>query len=129
ALEKLEQEGIKVFPSSKTLRNIQNKGKQKQFYKDNNLPTSDFQLFKTLESLKSEIRNPNSQIPVPFVWKSTEFGYDGNGVKVIRKVEDLDGLPKDECIAEEMVNFKNELAVIVARNPNGEIRTYPVVEM
>ncbi len=129
ALEKLEQEGVKVFPSSKTLRIIQNKGKQKQFYKDNNLPTSDFQLFESLDNLKSEILNPKSQFPIPFVWKSTEFGYDGNGVKVIRKIEDLDGLPKGECIAEEMVNFKNELAVIVARNPSGEIKNYPVVEM
>lgn len=129
ALEKLEQEGIKVFPSSKTLRIIQNKGKQKQFYKDNNLPTSDFQLFKTLGSLKSEILNTNSQILIPFVWKSTEFGYDGNGVKVIRKIEDLEQLPEGECIAEQMVDFKNELAVIVARNSSGEIKTYPVVEM
>lgn len=125
ALEKLEQEGIKVFPSSKTLRIIQNKGKQKQFYKDNNLPTSDFVLFENLSNLKSQISNFKS----PFVWKSTEFGYDGNGVKVIRKIEDLDGLPNGECIAEEMVNFKNELAVIVARNPSEEIKTYPVVEM
>lgn len=125
ALEKLEQEGIKVFPSSKTLRIIQNKGKQKQFYKDNNLPTSDFQLFENISNLISNISN----LKLPFVWKSTEFGYDGNGVKVIRKIEDLDGLPDGECIAEEMVNFKNELAVIVARNPSGEIKTYPVVEM
>lgn len=125
ALEKLEQEGIKVFPSSKTLRIIQNKGKQKQFYKDNNLPTSDFQLFENISNLISNISN----LKLPFVWKSTEFGYDGNGVKVIRKIEDLNGLPDGECIAEEMVNFKNELAVIVARNPSGEIKTYPVVEM
>lgn len=125
ALEKLEQEGIKVFPSSKTLRIIQNKGKQKQFYKDNNLPTSDFQLFENISNLISNISN----LKLPFVWKSTEFGYDGNGVKVIRKIEDLNGLPNGECIAEEMVNFKNELAVIVARNPSGEIKTYPVVEM
>lgn len=125
ALEKLEQEGIKVFPSSKTLRIIQNKGKQKQFYKDTNLPTSDFQLFESLEELKAQ----NSKLKIPFVWKSTEFGYDGNGVKVIRKIEDLQGLPEGECIAEQLVDFKNELAVIVARNPSGEIKTYPVVEM
>ena len=125
ALEKLEQEGIKVFPSAKTLRIIQNKGKQKQFYKDNSLPTSDFILFENLEKLKSQISN----LTLPFVWKSTEFGYDGNGVKIVRKIEDLEGLPEGECIAEQMVNFKNELAVIVARNPSGEIKTYPVVEM
>src|SRR5690606_41927839 len=100
ALEKLEQEGVKVFPSAKTLRIIQNKGKQKQFYKDNNLPTSDFQHFKSLDSLKSQF----STLTLPFVWKSTEFGYDGNGVKVIRKAEDLNGLPEGECIAEQMVD-------------------------
>lgn len=129
ALERLEQEGLKVFPSSKTLRIIQNKGKQKQFYKDNNIPTSDFKLFENLGSLRQELSNPESQLSIPFVWKSTEFGYDGNGVKVIRKIEDIEGLPSSECIAEHLVDFKNELAVIVARNPKGEIKTYPVVEM
>ncbi|HUH52111.1 MAG TPA: 5-(carboxyamino)imidazole ribonucleotide synthase [Flavobacterium sp.] len=129
ALEKLEQEGIKVFPSSKTLRIIQNKGKQKQFYKDNTIPTADFKLYESLEALKQELLNPESELPMPFVWKSTEFGYDGNGVKVVRKIGDLEGLPFGECIAEHLVDFKNELAVIVARNPSGEIRTYPVVEM
>jgi 5-(carboxyamino)imidazole ribonucleotide synthase len=66
---------------------------------------------------------------MPFVWKCTEFGYDGNGVKIIRTLQDLDNLPNVECIAEEMVPFKNELAVIVCRNASGEIKTYPVVEM
>jgi len=127
ALEKLEQEGIKVFPSAKTLRIIQNKGKQKQFYKENNLPTSDFEMFENINVLKSKILN--NSIAFPFVWKSTELGYDGKGVKVIRKIEDLDDLPQVECIAEQWIDFKNELAVIVARNPDGMIKTYPVVEM
>ena len=69
------------------------------------------------------------KVTVPFVWKSTEFGYDGNGVKIVRHATDLENLPDVECIAEEMVPFKNELAVIVVRNPKGEIKTYPVVEM
>jgi 5-(carboxyamino)imidazole ribonucleotide synthase len=50
-------------------------------------------------------------------------------VKVIRAMEDLDHLPNVECITEEMISLKNELAVIVCRNPAGEIKTYPVVEM
>lgn len=66
---------------------------------------------------------------MPFVWKCTEFGYDGNGVKVIRQISDLDHLPDVECIAETMVPFKNELAVIVVRSASGEVKTYPVVEM
>ncbi|HLV45796.1 MAG TPA: 5-(carboxyamino)imidazole ribonucleotide synthase [Flavobacterium sp.] len=125
ALETLENQGKKVYPSPKTLRLIKNKGKQKQFYKDNNIPTSDFQLFESTSNLKSQISN----LTMPFVWKATEGGYDGNGVKVIRKAEDLNDLPETECIAEEMVPFKNELAVIVARSASGEIKTYPVVEM
>lgn len=125
ALETLENEGKKVYPSPKTLRLIKNKGKQKQFYKDNNLPTADFQLFESTSNLKSQISN----LTMPFVWKATEGGYDGNGVKVIRRIEDLNNLPETECIAETMIPFKNELAVIVARSASGEIKTYPVVEM
>ncbi|MES2545115.1 MAG: 5-(carboxyamino)imidazole ribonucleotide synthase [Bacteroidota bacterium] len=125
ALEKLENEGIKVYPSPKTLKLIQNKGTQKEFYIKNNIPTSPFQKFESLENLKSKIQN----LKFPFVWKCTEFGYDGNGVKIIRTLQDLENLPAVECIAEEMVAFKNELAVIVCRNPSGEIKTYPVVEM
>ena len=71
----------------------------------------------------------DGKLKIPFVWKSTEFGYDGNGVKIIREATDLENLPDVECIAEDMVPFKNELAVIVVRSPTGEIKTYPVVEM
>ncbi|HQE33318.1 MAG TPA: 5-(carboxyamino)imidazole ribonucleotide synthase [Flavobacterium alvei] len=125
ALEKLENEGLPVYPSPKTLRLIQNKGVQKEFYSQHNIPTAPFQKFSNLENLKSEFSN----LKLPFVWKCTEFGYDGNGVKIVRTLQDLDNLPNVECIAEEMVPFKNELAVIVCRNPSGEIKTYPVVEM
>ena len=125
ALEKLESEGKKVYPSPKTLKLIQNKGIQKEFYTKNTIPTASFEKFSNLDNLKSEIQN----LKLPFVWKCTEFGYDGNGVKVVRQASDLDTLPNVECIAEEMVPFKNELAVIVCRNPSGEIKTYPVVEM
>jgi 5-(carboxyamino)imidazole ribonucleotide synthase len=127
ALEKLEAEGIKVYPSPKTLKLIQNKGIQKDFYTANNIPTAAYIRFENLAALKQAV--DNNQVTVPFVWKSTEGGYDGNGVKVIRSSESFTGLPDVECIAETMVPFKNELAVIVSRNPSGEVKTYPVVEM
>ena len=125
ALEKLESEGIKVFPAPKTLRLIQNKGIQKDFYSNNTIPTAAYKRFENLESLKTESQN----LKLPFVWKCTEFGYDGMGVKIIRTLSDLDNLPNVECISEEMIPFKNELSVIVCRNVSGEIKTYPVVEM
>ena len=127
ALEKLEAEGIKVYPSPKTLRLIQNKGVQKDFYVKNNIPTSNYKRFNNLKDLMIEFLD--THLKLPFVWKCTEFGYDGNGVKIVRTAQDLENLPNVECIAEEMIPFKNELAVIVARNPSGEIKTYPVVEM
>jgi 5-(carboxyamino)imidazole ribonucleotide synthase len=127
ALEALEKEGVKVYPSSKTLKTIQNKAKQKLFYVDNNIPTAPFSRFAYLSEIEDSINNGG--LKFPFVWKATQFGYDGNGVKVVRQLSDLENLPKGECIAEILVPFKNELAVIVARNASGETKTYPVVEM
>jgi 5-(carboxyamino)imidazole ribonucleotide synthase len=127
ALQKLEKEGISVYPSSSTLRLIQNKGNQKDFYVENNIPTAPHRRFSNLEILKNSIDNRETEFP--FVWKCTQFGYDGKGVKIIRSIDDLTGLPDVECISEKMIPFKNELAVIVARNVSGEVKTYPVVEM
>ena len=127
ALEKLEKEGLKIYPSPKTLKLIQNKGIQKAFYIKNNIPTAPSKTYENLKSLVVDI--VDSKLEMPFVWKCTEFGYDGTGVKIIRTLQDLEILPNVECIAEEIIAFKNELAVIVCRSPSGEIKTYPVVEM
>ena len=127
ALEALENDGIKVFPSSKTLRTIQNKATQKLFYRDHDIPTADFVRFAYVSEIEDAIENGGLQFP--FVWKAAQFGYDGKGVKIVRSKEDLKELSNGECIAEKLVPFKNELAVIVSRNANGQVKTYPVVEM
>lgn len=127
ALEKLQTEGVKVYPSPQTIKNIQNKASQKQFYASHGIPTAPFQVFQNTESLKKAINE--QQLALPFVWKSARFGYDGNGVKIVRQLTDLNLLPNDQCIAESLVPFKKELAVIVARNAKGQVCTYPVVEM
>ncbi len=127
ALETLEGEGKMVYPSASTLRIIQNKGRQKQFYTDNAIPTAPARNYAGLKNLMIDFME--GKLKVPFVWKSTQFGYDGNGVRVVREACDLHDLPDTECIAEEMVDFAMELAVIVARNTAGDCVTYPVVEM
>jgi 5-(carboxyamino)imidazole ribonucleotide synthase len=127
ALEALEKEGVKVYPASKTLRTIQNKATQKLFYVDNDLPTSSFSRFAFTSEITEAI--DRESLSFPFVWKCAQFGYDGTGVKIVKSLADLEGLPNVECIAETLVPFKNELAVIVARNASGETKTYPVVEM
>jgi 5-(carboxyamino)imidazole ribonucleotide synthase len=127
ALEKLEKEGLKVYPSSKTLRIIQNKAIQKLFYVDHNLPTADFSRFAYVSEIEDAI--DNGGLHFPFVWKSAQFGYDGTGVKVVKNTNDLKQLPKGECIAEKLIPFKKELSVIIARNPEGHVKMFPIVEM
>jgi len=127
ALDLLEREGLTIYPTPKSIRIIQSKATQKNFYKDKNIPTAPYFHYAYLEELKHSYQN--NIIEFPFVWKAARFGYDGTGVKIVRTFEDLENLPQGECIVENLIPFKNELAVIVARNSSGEVTSYPVVEM
>lgn len=127
ALKQLEKEGVEVYPSAATLEVIQNKSTQKDFYRANNIPTAPHQNFNTLEELKTVVQNHS--LDLPFVWKSALMGYDGNGVSVVRNQEQLDALPDVACLAEDLIPFTHELAVIVCRNPSGDVVAYPTVEM
>jgi len=127
ALEALEKEGITVYTSSNTLRNINDKITQKKFYQTHQIPTSSFQVFNSKDELIVAINK--YEIRYPFVWKQSTGGYDGMGVCIIKNKEDLANVKNIPCIAEKLIPFVNELAVIVSRNPNGEVASYPVVEM
>ncbi len=123
ALEALEKQGKKVYPQPSVLRIIQDKRLQKQFYKDNNLPTADFKLTENQADLA------NCVDFFPAVHKLGKEGYDGKGVQVLRTQSDLSKGFDKPSILEKMIDFEKELAVIVARNPSGEMKTFPVVEM
>jgi len=122
ALKKLEDEGVKVFPQPKTIKTIQDKGLQKVFYKENNIPTSDFYLIEG----KDEILAFEDEFP--FMQKMRKGGYDGQGVTPIRSKEDLENAFEVPSILEKMVDFEKELSVIVSRNENGEVKSFPCVE-
>ena len=127
ALEKLESEGISVYPSPKTLKVIQDKSLQKQFFIDNNIPTANFWYFKSFEDFK---KSPNrKEITFPCVWKKTKFGYDGYGVEVIKSIDELLKLPDNEFIIEELIPFEKEIATTIVRNKSGDIEFFPLVEM
>ena len=123
ALEKLENEGIKVYPSSSTLRIIQDKNLQKEFFIKNNIPTANFSYYRSLSMLDV------NDLVFPCVWKKTKFGYDGYGVKILKSEKDLEDLPESEFIIEKMIPFEKELATTIARNDRGEIEIFPIVEM
>ena len=127
ALERLEKEGVKVYPSSLNIKTIQNKSTQKNFYLKNKLPSSNFKSYKNINDLISDANAEKCKYP--FVWKSARFGYDGKGVKVIFDIKDLKGLPDIECIIEDKVSIKKELSIIIARNNNSQEINFPTVEM
>ena len=127
ALTELQKIGKKVYPKPETLSIIQDKSKQKKFYSENNLPTSEFKFYSNINELNNHVND--GKINFPCVWKKTKFGYDGFGVKILKSKSDILDLPDCEMIIEDYVPFKKELAVIVARNLNGDIKTYETVEM
>lgn len=122
ALEKLESEGKKVFPQPRVLKLIKDKGLQKTFYKENGIPTADFRII----SKKSELEANNDFLP--FVQKMRTGGYDGKGVKAMRSETAFNAGFDVPSVLEKFVPFQKELATIVARTENGEIRVFPTVE-
>ena len=127
ALYELEKNGVKIYPQPSVIEIIQNKSRQKNFYKKNNIPTSNFKTFPNLEAIKNSVAKGN--LSYPFVWKSSTMGYDGYGVSVIRTNKDLEFIMDCECITEDLVSIKSELSVIIARRENGQFKTFPVFEM
>ncbi len=123
ALEALEKQGKKVFPQPSVIRQIQDKRIQKQFYQDNNLPTADFILTDNQADTGQYTRF------LPAFHKLGKDGYDGRGVQRISKEADFDKAFDAPSLLEKAVDFDKEIAVIVARNEQGEVATFPTVEM
>ena len=122
ALEVLEKQGKKIFPQPNVLRIIQDKGLQKEFYKQHKIPTADFFLIQN----ETEIQDYISSFPL--MQKMRKGGYDGKGVQPLREVSDLSKAFSVPSILEKMIPFEKELSVIVARNEKGETAVYPTVE-
>ncbi|MEY2799284.1 MAG: hypothetical protein RI934_272 [Bacteroidota bacterium] len=123
ALKKLVAEGVKVYPEPHIIELIQDKGTQKQWLKDHHIPTSDFKLIDS----KSELNDLKWSFP--YVQKLRRDGYDGKGVFVIKEKSQLTEAFEAPSLVEQMVDFEKEIAIIVARNESGEIKTFPAVEM
>ncbi|MEM6725235.1 MAG: 5-(carboxyamino)imidazole ribonucleotide synthase [Bacteroidota bacterium] len=127
ALQQLKKEGVTIVPDPDILALIQDKGLQKQFYSDHQIPTSPFALFPDTDGIRKAI--DQEEIAFPFVQKLRKGGYDGRGVAVINSPEDLSELLEGPSLIENKVDIDKEIAVIVARNLEGDVKCFPVVEM
>jgi len=123
ALEQLEREGVLVYPQPRIIRLIQDKGLQKQFFKENDIPTAPFKVISSIDELKQ------SEFSYPYIQKLRRDGYDGRGVYKVADESSLANAFTEPSLVEQMIDFEKEISVIVARNENGEVATFPLVEM
>ena len=127
ALMELAEKGIEVYPQPQIIEIIKDKGDQKQFYKRKEIPSSPFMLFDTKQDVVKAI--DEGSIQLPFVQKLRQGGYDGRGVQVIRSKVDLAELFEGPSVIEDLVDIDKEISVIVARNLNGDLKSFPPAEM
>ena len=127
ALKKLKSEGVNIQPDPYILELIQDKGLQKQFYSQNSIPTSDYTLYETDTAIQEAIQK--GELHFPFVQKLRKGGYDGRGVAVVNGPDDLNKILPGASLVEHKVEIFKEISVIVARNKDGQVMCYPVVEM
>jgi 5-(carboxyamino)imidazole ribonucleotide synthase len=123
ALKRLQKEGKRVFPQPEVIEIIKDKGTQKDFYKKNNIPTSDYFLLENKAQLTDHLDF------LPAVHKLRTEGYDGRGVKVLRNIDAIQHGFDAPSVLEKFVDYDKEISVLVARNSNGETKTFPVVEL
>lgn len=123
ALKKLQEEGKKVYPQPEVIELIQDKRKQKVFYKANRIPTADFILTENAAEVHEKVDF------LPAVHKLGKEGYDGRGVQVIKEEQDLKLAFDKPGVLERLIPFDKELSVVVAKNENGAVTSFPVVEL
>ena len=123
ALEKLESEGVKIFPKPSVLKIIKNKILQKQFYQQHQIPTAEFIIINNLDELGKNLDF------FPAVQKLGEGGYDGRGVQIVKNKDDIQHAFNAPSVLEKLIPIDKEIAQMVAINEKGETAIYPPVEM
>ena len=123
ALEELEKQGVKVYPQPRVLRIVQDKGLQKNFFREHNIPTAPYELVQDLEEVKAK-----SHL-LPVMQKLRKGGYDGRGVQSVKSENDIHKGFDAPSVMEEWVDLDCEIAVIAGRNEQGEVKVFPAVEL
>jgi 5-(carboxyamino)imidazole ribonucleotide synthase len=120
-LKEMYDNGHKIFPSPYVIELIQNKYEQKKLLDEKGVPVPKYKSVESQEDLAS--------FGFPVIQKTKKEGYDGKGVLMLKTEADMEHALQGESFIEELVDIDKELAVIVARNIEGDIKCYPVVEM
>ena len=123
ALERLEAEGVQIYPRPAALRTIKNKITQQKFYSEHSIPTAEYTITQNLAELREKADF------LPAVHKIGQGGYDGKGVQMIRQKDDIEKGFDAPSVLEKMIEIEKEIAQIIAVNAKGETAIYPPVDM
>ncbi len=123
ALEKLEQEGVKIYPKPAALRTIKNKILQKTFYQQHSIPTAPFIITQNRADLEAQ------RDFLPAVHKLGEGGYDGRGVQVLQEASQIAMGFDAPSVLEKKISIHQEIALIIAVSNTGELAVFPPVDM
>ncbi len=130
ALIELEDAGKTIIPSPRILQIIQDKGLQKNFYTQHQIPTLPYVLVNEPTEWDAAIKKLGTE---KVVAKTRTGGYDGKGVAILNAKELINNpnaIPFNEpCVLEAFLPCEKELAVIVASDRLGNIISYPSIEM
>jgi len=123
ALQKLKAEGLSIYPDPDIIELVQDKGRQKEFYRKHGIPTADFQIVPNRLALKA------CTDFFPAVQKTCRAGYDGKGIYKLKSEADIPEAFNEPSVLEKFIDFDKEIAIVLARNIDGEIAVYRAVEM
>ena len=122
-LKKLKFEGLSIYPDPDIMELVQDKGRQKEFYRSNGIPTADFQIVPNRLAL-----NACTEF-FPAVQKTRKAGYDGKGIYKLKDQKDIPAAFNEPSVLEKHIDFDKEIAIEMARNIHGEVAVYRPVEM
>ena len=125
----LEDSGVVFVPSLSAISPLVNKLSQRKLLNKLNIPGPEWL---TLSSFSITELMLKDGWKFPLMAKSSLGGYDGKGTKVIRDYSELRDLlrsvnPKNWFL-EKWVDYNLELSLVVSRDLNGEVRTFPLTE-
>lgn len=123
ALDKLESQGVKVYPKPSVIKTIRNKIFQKKYYADHDIPTAEFKI------IRNRTEMAEFDYLLPAMYKMAEGGYDGKGVQEIRTTEEITDMFAGPGVLEKKISIHKEISQMIAMNEKGETALYPPVEM
>jgi 5-(carboxyamino)imidazole ribonucleotide synthase len=116
------------YPDPQILHTTQNREREKNFLSRHGFPTVPYRIVQDLSSLQSAI----DELGTPAVLKTCDFGYDGKGQQKISSTSDLASIWKHHAasqgIVEAWIDDASEFSVIIARNFEGQTRSFPITE-